>query len=286
MRQSATYFITASSFANKDFLGPKFFKTQLESMSIEEFLVAICNIVQKRVTDMFFNGYDHKIHGYEDTWKYGNSIMNFDLKDTFTVTADMMEHFDPSEPLILGYDPGFFSSIITCQNKRQKNEFRALKEFFYYHKLPQGELARQIWQFYGPYHRNKRIILYYDRAGNKKRFEEEKITSDARIMKAELERYGFKVEMKSERQKTIFYYQHYQLLSMLFSNQLKQMPKILVDLNECKNLNSAIYITSVKKGRWKNRNGQKRRKESGLEIPGCTHAAITVGLYLRTLRHV
>ena len=34
---------------------------------------------------------------------------------------------------------------------------------------------------------------------------------------------------------------------MLLSNTLKSMPKILVDLNECKNLNSAIYLSPVKK---------------------------------------
>lgn len=246
MRQAATYFITASTFVNKDFLGVKFFKTQLDSMPIEDFLVAICNITQKRVQNMFFIGYNHNIHGFDDTYKY-NSILSIDLKDTFTVTADLLKYFDPSLPLILGYDPGFFSSIITCQHNRPKNEFRALKEFYYYHKLPQGELARQIWAFYGPYLKHKKIILYYDRAGNKRRSVQDLITTDARLMKAELEKYGFKVEMKNEKQRTIFYYEHYKLLEMLFSNMLKTMPKILVDLNECKNLNSSIYMSPVKK---------------------------------------
>lgn len=245
-RQAATYFITASTFANKDFLGVKFFKTQMESMPIEDFLVAICNITQKRVSEMFFNGYNHNTHGFDDTYKY-SSILSIDLKDTFTVTADLLKHFDPNLPLDLCYDPGYFSSIISCQYKRKQNEYLALKEFYYYDKLPQGELARQIWTFYGPYLKTKKIILYYDRAGNKQRVVQEKITTDARILKAELEKYGFNVEMKNENQRTIFYYEHYKLLDMLFSNQLKTMPKILVDLNECKNLNSSIYLTPVKK---------------------------------------
>lgn len=246
MRQVATYFITASTFANKDFLGVKFFKTQIESMTMDEFLVAICNIVQRRVTDMFFVGYNHNLHGYEDSYKYA-SILSFDLKDTFTVNASLLKYFNPDLPLILCYDPGYFSSIIVCQYNRVKNEFRALKEFYYYDKLPQGELARQIWAFFGPYHKSKKAILYYDRAGNKRREVQEKTTTDARLMEAELKRYNFNVDMKNENQRTIFYYEHYKLFELLFSNSLKSMPKILVDLNECKNLNSSIYLTPVKK---------------------------------------
>lgn len=246
MRQVATYYISASTFINKDFLGPKFFKTQLDSMSIDDFLTAICNIAQKRVTNMFFAGYNHHVHGFDDSYKY-NSILSLDLKDSFKVTSDLLKYFDSSQPLILGYDPGYFSSIITCQFNRRANEFRALKEFYHYDQLPQGELARQIWDFYGPYLKTKKIILYYDRAGNKRREVQDKITTDTRLLKAELERYGFKVEMKNEKQRTIFYYEHYKLFELLFSNKFRNIPKVLVDLNECKNLNSSIYLTPVKK---------------------------------------
>lgn len=246
MRQAATYYITASTFVNKDFLGAKFFKTQLDSMTMDEFLVAICNITQKRTENMFFIGYNHSIHGFDDSYNY-SSILSLDLKDTFTFTADLLKHFDPNQPLILGYDPGYFSSIIVSQYNRKTNEFRALKEFYYYHKLPQGELARQIWEFFGPYHKSKKIILCPDRAGNKQRAVENVITTDSLLMKAELERYAFRVDLRNKKQRTIYYYEHYKLFEMIFSEQFKTMPKIRVDLNECKNLNSSIYLTPVKK---------------------------------------
>lgn len=48
MSRNATFYMRASSFVNKDILGPKFFKTQLESLDIEEFLTAICAIRKKQ----------------------------------------------------------------------------------------------------------------------------------------------------------------------------------------------------------------------------------------------
>ena len=55
------------------------------------------------------------------------------------------------------------------------------------------------------------------------------------------------VEMKNEHPRTIFYYEHYKLLSMLFSGEFKHVPKVQVCANECKNLVSSIYLSPVKK---------------------------------------
>jgi hypothetical protein len=246
MRHVATYYITASSFVNKDFLGAKFFKTMLETLTMDEFLTAICNIKMRQVVDMFFVGFTTAKHCFSDSYKY-KSILSLNLKDSFTLTADLLKHFSPDKPLILGYDPGFFSSITVAQMDKKENTLWTIKEFFHYGKQNQGELAQQLWTFFGPYHTNKRIILFYDRAGNKRREDQEQITTDARMMKAELEKWGFKVEMKNEKQKTIFYYQHHKLLEILLGEQLKNTPRIRVCENECPNLRSSIFLSAVKK---------------------------------------
>ncbi len=242
MRHSATYYMTASTFVNKDFLGANFFKTQLDKLSMDEFLVAICNIALKKVADMFFVGYNHNVHGFTDGYKY-NNLMSLNLDETFKVDASLLRYFQPDEPLELGYDPGFFSSIVVSQEFKSENKVRTLKEFTHYAQLPQAELARQIWEFFGPYHKSKKILLWHDRAGNKSREVQQKITTDARLMKKELEAYGFKVELKNEKQRTIFYWEIYKLLEILFASNARGIPKVLVDLNTCKNLNSSIYRT-------------------------------------------
>jgi len=245
MRSNASFYIRASSFVNKDFLGPKFFKTQMDTLDIEEFLTSICAIRRRQVVNMFFGNYRQSVHRYDDSYKY-DSILKMDLKDTFRLTAGYLKYFDPGEKLLLGYDPGHFSSVVVAQERRSANELRVLKEIWCYHPREQSDLARQFNEFFGADLRRREIWLYYDRAGNKRREEAEKITTDARLLKRELEAYGYRVRLMNEGQKTIFYYQHYRLLLMLFGETLKHLPKIRIDGNECKSLCSAILMSPIR----------------------------------------
>jgi len=244
MRKAAIYYLKASTFVNKDMLGFEYFKTQFESLEEEEFLTAIANIRPKKVADLFFSGYENSKHTYEDSYKF-KSIYQFNLKDTFRLTADELKYFDPDKPLIIGYDPGHFSSIVVAQEDKKQNVMRILKEFFCWIPRQQGELATMIYEFFGPYHKSKKIIFYYDRAANKSRSEHDKIVTDARLMQTEFKRHGFSVEMKNEKQRTIFYYEHFKLLQMLLSESLKSFPRLRIDENECPNLVSAINLSPV-----------------------------------------
>lgn len=94
---------------------------------------------------------------------------------------------------------------------------------------------------------NKRIILYPDRAGNKRREELEQITTDSRALKRELESYGFEVELMNEGQSTIYYWQQFKLLLLIFGGRSNVLPEVLIDENECKNLCSAIMLSPLKK---------------------------------------
>jgi hypothetical protein len=109
-------------------------------------------------------------------------------------------------------------------------------------------LAREFFEFFGA-HYNKKIPinLYYDRAGNKKKVEEDRITTDARILKRELEAYGFRVKLKNEKQRTIFLYEHYKLLGMILAENLRHVIRLKIDEYECPNLVSAIFLSPLKK---------------------------------------
>lgn len=246
IRQSATYYLKASTFVNKDFLGTKFFKTLSETLTEDEMLAAICNIRPRAVTDMFFGGFNKKIHTFDDSYIY-NSILQLDLKDTFTLTAQYLKHYDPNLPLLIGYDPGHFCSIVIAQEKKRENELRVIKEFYCVHPLAQGELARLVYAFFGQHRKNKNIVLYADRAGNKAKAVRDKITTDSKLLKKEFEVYDFRVDLKTEKQRTIYYYEHYNLLRILLSEELKFTTRIRIDANECKNLVSAIHLTPVKR---------------------------------------
>lgn len=245
MRKAATYYITASSFVNKDILGVNFFKTQLDSLTIDEFLTAICNIAPKQIVNMFFGNFKKSKHCFSDSYKY-NSILQFDLKDTFKLTAGYLKYFNPKEPLILFYDPGHFSSVIAAQFNKKANELRMIKEFFVWHPKEQSDLARMIHTFFYDDSSCHRIDLYYDRAGNKRREIQQKITTDAKQLKNELEMVGFKVRLQNEKQRTIFYYEHYKLGLILFGEEQRNTPRIKICENECPCLVSAIHLSPLK----------------------------------------
>lgn len=246
MRRNATLYIRASSFCNKDILGPKFFKTQLETLDMDEFLTSICAIRHKEVINKFFANYNKEKHQFSDSYIY-ESILKLDLREHFILTARYLKHYSKHDELLVGYDPGHFSSLVVAQEKDYARQLRVLKEFYCCYPEEQPELARQFYEFFGSDNINKRIILYHDRAGNKRREELEQITTDCRILKRELESYGFEVELMNEGQSTIYYWQQFKLLLLIFGNRSNALPEVLIDENECKNLCSSIMLSPLKK---------------------------------------
>ena len=270
MRRNATLYIRASSFVNKDILGPKFFKTQLDTLDMDEFLTAICAVRHKSVVNKFFANYDKEKHQFSDGYIY-DSIMKLDLKDHFIITARYLKYYDKSAPLYIGYDPGHFSSLVCGQPKKYGKEFRLLKEFFCFYPDEQPELARQVYEFFGRVCRNKRIVLYPDRAGNKRREELEQITTDSRALKRELESYGFEVQLMNEGQATIYHWQQFKLMLLLFGDRSNALPHVFIDENECPNLCSAIPLSPRK-----STNGRiELDKSSEVKIPLHRQAGLT-----------
>lgn len=273
MRRNATLYIRASSFVNKDILGPKFFKTQLDTLDMDEFLTAICAVRHKSVVNKFFANFDKEKHQYADGYIY-DSIMKLDLKDHFIITARYLKYYDKNAPLYIGYDPGHFSSLVCGQPKKYGKEFRVLKEFFCFYPDEQPELGRQVYEFFGRDCRNKRIVLYPDRAGNKRREELEQITTDSQALKRELESYGFEVQLMNEGQATIYHWQQFKLMLLLFGDRSNALPHVLIDENECPNLCSSIPLSPRK-----NTNGRiELDKSSEVKIPLHRQAGLTTQL--------
>ena len=86
MRRNATLYVRASSFCNKDILGPKFFKTQLDTLDIDEFLTSICAIRHKEVVNKFFANYKKEFHQFSDSYIY-ESILKLDLRENIIISV-------------------------------------------------------------------------------------------------------------------------------------------------------------------------------------------------------
>lgn len=244
MRRNAVLYIRASSFCNKDILGEKFFRTQLDTLDIDEFLTAICAVRRKEVANRFFITYDRHLQQFSDSYVY-DAIMRMDLREQFRLTAHYLRYYSPADELHVGYDPGDFSSLIVAQKKDFGRELRIIKEFWAYFPQTQVDLAREFHQFFGADSVNKTIHLWPDRAGNKRKEELDQITTDSRAMRTALESYGFHVILHNEGAATIYHWQQFKLCQLLFAEQLPILPRIRIDENECPNLCSAIMISPI-----------------------------------------
>lgn len=239
MRKKAVFYLRASTFANRDVLGFDYFQTQFDSLSESEFLSSICSILDRNRDNLFFELWDESKHTFTDSYKY-SMVEKLNLKDTFTIDASYLQHYDPTKKLLIGFDPGAFASIVVGQEDRTANTLRIQKEFFVYPPDDLPDMARAFDNFYGKASRNKSIDLYYDRAGNKKNVKRENAT-DANTLAAELRKLGWQVTLKSQGQPTIFHYEHYRLWKRLLAETEKKVPRIRIDANECPYLVSAIY---------------------------------------------
>lgn len=237
-RKKATYYIRVSTFVNRAVLGFDYFKTQQEMLSMSEFLSSICSIGDRNMDNLFFELWDEDRHTYYDSYKY-DTVSKLDLKQTFRLDSSYLKHYDPSDKILIGYDPGSFASMVAAQEKKDENTLRILKEFFVYPPQDIPDLAAAFNAFFSSA-RFRRIDLYYDRAGNKKNNRRVNDT-DAKELKAELEKYGWTVTLKNLGQATIFHWQHYRLWKRLLSENERMVPRIRIDANECPNLVSAMY---------------------------------------------
>ncbi len=273
MRRNCTVYLRASSFCNKDILGPKFFKTQLETLDIDEFLSSICSIRHKAVMNKFFANYDKAKHQFSDGYKY-KSILALDLKEKFILTSRYLRYYNPNDELLIGYDPGHFGSIVVAQESDYAQTLRVLKNMWACYPEAQPELARQFYEYFGDTAVNKHIVLYPDRAGNKTREELDQITTDSRIFKRELESYGFDVELKNEGQATVYHWQQFKLLLLIFGEKSNVLPHVLIDENECSELCSAIQLSPVRRVDGK----IELDKSSEKKVPLHKQAALTTQL--------
>ena len=280
MRRNAVFYLRASSFANKDILGPKFFKTQIETLDIDEFLTSICAIRHKEVTNKFFAAYNKERHQFKDSYIY-SQILRFSLKDHFTLSARFLVHYDKHDALYVGYDPGHFQSLIVSQQKEYGQRLDIIKEFYTYVPDDQNELARQFYEFFGPDSINKTIHLFPDRAGNKTKEQMEQITTDSKTMQHALESYGFSVVLYNEKQGTIYHWQQFKLCLLLFSERTNYLPKVRIDENECPNLCSAILISPLKKTDGKIELDKSSEKKESLKLQaGLTTQLPSAMIYL------
>ena len=254
LRRQQVLYVRASSFSNLRILGIDYIENQIKSIKDKDVLyTSIFGIRKLKVKDMFFAGFG-KQHLFDDGIKY-TFIDRMSAGDELEESCRNLKYYDKNKPLIAGYDPGPFSSIVFSQRNQSKKELRVIKDMWVWYPAQQRELAKKIDNFFK--NGRKTIYIHYDRAANQKDPEWKKYypgykeyginDTDATLLKQELVALGWTVILMSPKQKTIFYSQHSRLLYLLFGSNDGKRDKILIDRNECEALVSSINHSPLKR---------------------------------------
>jgi len=250
-RKGQTYYMKGSSFTNLVVLGLDYIRNQYQGSrgNIDKFKLTILGIRPNRVKNLFFARFD-KNNIFTDSYQYDH-IDLYNLEGGYKRGSRDLKYCDTNKPLLMGLDPGNFMSCVFAQERieRGKTVMRVFKNMYVISPEQHYELAQKINSFF-EYQARRVIYMHYDRAGNqrKPRYKaNKKGDTDAKILKTELEALGWTVHLMSQDQRTIFHWQHYQLLSRLMAERENRTPRIRICQNECEELISSIYMSPLKK---------------------------------------
>jgi len=253
VRVDQTTYLRASSFSNIKILGIDYIKNQIKTIKDPDKLnTSILAVRKYKVKDMFFGKFG-KQHLFDDGYDY-KYIDRYAIGEERPSSSRDLKYCNPNQPLIAGYDPGPFQSIVFAQEEKQKKVFRVIKDMWVYHPEQHEDLAEKIDTFFKD-HKQKVIYLYYDRAGNQRNPAYRKWyplmgtiqDSDANLLAIALTKKKWTVHLMSKGQPTIFYSQHYRLLNKLFGKPEGNQYTIQIDRNECEALVSSINHSPLKK---------------------------------------
>lgn len=247
-RKGQTYYMKGSSFSNLLILGLDYMKNQYEGSksNLDKFNLSILGIRPKQVRDRFVARFEKK-HVYEDSYRYDKVNLYTLDGEQYQKTSRDLKYCDSNKPIIAGWDPGHFMSIVFAQ--QHDRDLRIFKNMYVISPDQHEELALKINSFFKN-HNRKTIYLHYDRAGNQRNPKYDKNPkgeTDAQILKTELTKLGWNVRLMSLGKRTIYHWEHFLLNSILFAEKDPNIPRIRICQNECEELISSINMSPVKK---------------------------------------
>lgn len=243
VRKHSTFFYTASSFVNADYLREEFYEDNFEALDFEEALVSILSIKPTlEKGQRFYTNLDHK-HFYRDGIKYEHYDV-LKLGETVVESCLGLKYLDPTKPIEAGMDFGNMMSMVTGQT--QGTVVRVLKSFYTLTPEWIEHLADKFTEFYKD-HPVKQLELYYDRAGNN--LSKAKQDYASQIKKAiEVKdgvATGWYVKLMSQNQGNITHEEEYELMLKMMGGHVKGLPGIQIDEYNNKELKSSLELAPI-----------------------------------------
>lgn len=231
LRKGQTFFTNLSSFANIDILtvdyARRLYQGALEPQEFAKSVMGMRPGLKKSARFYVLFGDAHK---YYDGTASGEAA--FDSSE--------LRYLDPDSPLEAGMDFGNMMSMVVAQPDGSR--YRIHKSIYVLAPDYLRELADRFLEFFGS-HRNRKLLLYYDRAGNNYQKQGEDLAGK---LKAVIERdgndrrTGWSVELMSRGQSNIRQDAEYHFMVELMSGSNRRLPQLLVDVPNCVEMVSSI----------------------------------------------
>lgn len=240
LRKNSTFFYIASSLVNVDFLGFDYFKEQLETMLFSEVASSIFSITPKLEKGKQFYPNLGLQHFYKDGYQYSR-IDKIDWREEIEESSLDLRYINNEQPIEGGLDTGNMCSLVTGQDQGHTN--RILKTFYTIPPEWIPGLAAQFRDFY-KYHKNKHLLLWPDRAT--KQYQKVGEDHKSKFKKAiEYDKNGNSTDwictiMNEDEGQTISQEQEYELALEMMAGNNPDLPKLLIDQHNCKELKSSM----------------------------------------------
>lgn len=243
VRKDMSFFITTSSFANIDALTLRYLVNLMTTLGWEEFKQSVLSIkggVEEG--DKFYSGLNES-HFYRD-----GINENYDAKLGLHEEANcnILTYLDPDAELDAGVDFGRMLSMVIAQERGR--ELRCLKNIFKLVPESSRELADHFIRFFEP-HKNKVLNMYYDRSGNQYESSGRDWASEVKDA-LEIDRYGkrtgWKVNLMSREQATIYQSQEFHLMKQILAEDNSDLPLLRICVDQCRELKSSMELTKIK----------------------------------------
>lgn len=246
IRQGSTFFYVVSSFVNADILTINYFKNLFETLDFEDFKSSVLSIKATLEKGSRFYANLKPRHFYYDGYDY-NYYDQFGLLDNITQTSRGLKYINHSQPLDVGFDAGNMMSLVIGQE--QGKNYRVLKGIYTLTPEWIRELANKFLDFFAP-QKNKTINLYFDRAANQYRKANQDLANklkNAIEIDEKGKNTGWIVLLMSVGQANITHSEEFDFMNELMSGRNKNLPDLLIDAHECKELKSSLEIAPVTK---------------------------------------
>lgn len=240
IRKESTFYYEGSSYANADILTEGFFQDLIDTMKFGEYKTSVLTIAPTLDEGQSFYANLSDTNFYSDGYVYSNIDTMSLTRQGITNTSLDLKYVIHDAPIEGGLDTGKMCSL-TLGQEHGDNTLRVQK--FLYTLSPEflPELGEKFREFY-KHHKDKTLLLWHDRAANiMKDVGDDHASKMKRAIEFDKEgnSTGWSCTLMNRNQANIYHWQEYELMLTMCKGS-EELPKVMIDQNECKELKSSM----------------------------------------------